>query len=166
MALSGSPLLSLTFIPVLASFPLRRKAHANPLLMRILTPAYSRLLAACLKRPRPVYAAAAAGAMLAIAAYLSIGKAFMPSMDEGSAIMQTAKLASVGLQRSIEADTLIQRRLMERVPDIKQVIARTGADELGLDPMGLNETDVFLVLKPKNEWRVPTRSGSCNSFAR
>jgi cobalt-zinc-cadmium resistance protein CzcA len=157
MALSGSLLLSLTFIPVLASILLNRKSHANPLLMRILSPAYGRLLAACLKRPWPVYAAAGTGAVLAIMAYLAIGKAFMPSMDEGSAIMQTAKLPSVGLPRSIETDTLIQRTLRERVPEIKQIIARTGADELGLDPMGLNETDVFLVLKPKEEWRVPDK---------
>ena len=157
MALSASLLLSLTFIPVLASILLKRKSNANPLLMRILNPAYSGLLAACLKRPWPVYAAAGMGAALAVVAYLSIGKAFMPSMDEGSAIMQTAKLASVGLPRSIETDTLIQRTLLERVPEIKQIIARTGADELGLDPMGLNETDVFLVLKPKEEWRVPDK---------
>ena len=157
MALSGSLLLSLTFIPVLASLMLRQKSHANPLLMRILNPLYGRLLAACLKRPWPVYAAAASGAALAIVAYLAVGKAFMPSMDEGSAIMQTTKLASIGLPRSIETDTLIQRTLRERVPEIKQIIARTGADELGLDPMGLNETDVFLVLKPKEEWRVPDK---------
>ena len=157
MALSGSLLLSLTFIPVLGSLLLRRKAHANPLLMRILEPAYSKLLSASLRRPWPVYAAACGGAALAVVAYLAVGKTFMPSMDEGSAIMQTTKLASIGLPRSIETDTLIQRALRERVPEIKQIIARTGADELGLDPMGLNETDVFLVLKPKEEWRVPDK---------
>ena len=157
MALSGSLLLSLTFIPVLASLLLRRKGHANPLLMRILNPAYGRLLATCLRRPWPVYAMACGGAALAVVAYLDVGKAFMPSMDEGSAIMQTAKLPSIGLPTSIKTDTLIQRTLRERVPEIKQIIARTGADELGLDPMGLNETDVFLVLKPKEEWRVPDK---------
>ena len=157
MALSGSLLLSLTFIPVLASLMLRQKSHSNPLLMRILNPLYSRLLATCLKRPWPVYVAAASGTALAIVAYLAVGKAFMPSMDEGSAIMQTTKLASIGLPRSIETDTLVQRTLRERVPEIKQIISRTGADELGLDPMGLNETDVFLVLKPKEEWRVPDK---------
>jgi cobalt-zinc-cadmium resistance protein CzcA len=155
MALSASLLLSLTFIPVLSSLALRRKTHHSvPFLMRVLNPLYARLLAACLKRPLPVYVAAGAGAALAIVAYLVVGKAFMPSMDEGSAIMQTTKLPSIGLNRSIETDALIQRALRERVPEIKQIIARTGADELGLDPMGLNETDVFLVLKPKEEWRV------------
>ena len=153
LALSGSLLLSLTLIPVLASLVLR-KGHGNPLLMRVLLPFYSGLLRTCLRRPWPVYATAVSGAALAIVAYLAVGKAFMPSMDEGSAIMQTTKLASIGLRRSIETDSLIQRTLLEKVPEIKEIIARTGADELGLDPMGLNETDVFLVLKPKEEWRV------------
>ena len=153
LALSGSLLLSLTLIPVLASLVLG-KGHGNPLLMRVLLPFYSGLLQSCLRRPWPVYATAASGAALAIVAYLAVGKAFMPSMDEGSAIMQTTKLASIGLRRSIETDLLIQRKLLEKVPEIKEIIARTGADELGLDPMGLNETDVFLVLKPKEEWRV------------
>jgi cobalt-zinc-cadmium resistance protein CzcA len=71
--------------------------------------------------------------------------------------MQTTKLASVSLPRSIETDLLIQRRLLERVPEIKEIISRTGSDELGLDSMGLNETDAFLVLKPKEEWRVPDK---------
>ena len=67
------------------------------------------------------------------------------------------KLPSISLPRSLETDTLIQRKLRQEVPEIREIIARTGADELGLDPMGLNETDVFLVLKPKEEWRVPDK---------
>ncbi len=153
IALSGSLLLSLTLIPVLASF-LLRGGHANPWLIRVLTRAYSKLLRFCLHRPEPVFAVALAGAVLAVIAYLAVGKAFMPSMDEGSVIMQTTKLPSISLSRSIETDTLIQRKLRQDVPEIKEIVARTGADELGLDPMGLNETDVFLVLKPKEEWRV------------
>ena len=157
IALSGSLLLSLTLIPVLASLVLRSESHANPWLMRMLTKGYSKLLRFCLCHPWPVYAIAFAGAGLAVTAYLAVGKAFMPSLDEGSIIMQTTKLASISLPRSLETDTLIQRTLRERVPEIKEIIARAGADELGLDPMGLNETDVFLVLKPKEEWRVPDK---------
>jgi cobalt-zinc-cadmium resistance protein CzcA len=71
--------------------------------------------------------------------------------------MQTTKLPSISLPRSLETDTLNQLKLRQAVPEIKEIIARTGADELGLDPMGLNETDVFLVLKPKEEWRVPDK---------
>ena len=68
--------------------------------------------------------------------------------------MQITKLPSINLKASIEGDLLIQRLLKEKVPEVERIVARVGSDELGLDPMGLNETDAFLVLKPKTEWRV------------
>ena len=154
IALSGSLLLSLTLIPVLASFLLKPGSHSNPWLIRVLTLGYKKLLGFCLRRPQPVYATAVAGVVLAVIAYMAVGKAFMPSMDEGSVIMQTSKLPSISLPRSLETDTLNQQKLRQAIPEIKEIIARSGADELGLDPMGLNETDVFLVLKPKEQWRV------------
>lgn len=50
-------------------------------------------------------------------------------------------------------DIRVQRALLEQVPEIRSIVARTGSDDLGLDPMGLNETDTFLVLRPRSEWR-------------
>ena len=153
-ALSGSLILSLTLIPVLSSFMLKQGAHSEPLLMRLLTSAYKPLLTTCLKRPLPVYLLALGGLASMVVAYGAIGKSFMPTMDEGSVIMQITKLPSINLDASIAGDLLIQKRLKEKVPEIERIVARVGSDELGLDPMGLNETDAFLVLKPKAEWRV------------
>ena len=84
-------------------------------------------------------------------------EAFMPTMDEGSVIMQTTKLPSINLETSVATDTRIQRTLLEKVPEVEHIIARVGSDELGLDPMSPNDTDAFLVLKPKDEWRVPDK---------
>lgn len=156
-ALSGSLVLSLTLIPVLSSFTLQQAAHNEPLLMRLLTSAYKPLLMTCLKRPLPVYLLAIGGLASMVVSYSAIGKSFMPTMDEGSVIMQITKLPSINLEASIAGDLLIQRRLKEKVPEIERIVARVGSDELGLDPMGLNETDAFLVLKPKSEWRVPDK---------
>ena len=156
-ALSGSLILSLTLIPVLSSLALKEGAHQEPWLMRQLTAAYKPLLAACLKRPLPVYLLAAGGLAGMVGAYGAIGKSFMPTMDEGSVIMQVTKLPSINLDASVAGDLLIQRRLKEKVPEVERIVARVGSDELGLDPMGLNETDAFLVLKPKSEWRVPDK---------
>lgn len=157
-ALSGSLLLSLTLIPVLSSFLLRVGKHSEPLLMRVLSHGYRVLLKACLRFPLPVYLLAAAGLGLTVMAYGAVGKAFMPTMDEGSVIMQITKLPSINLNSSIDGDLLIQRTLKEKVPEIERIIARVGSDELGLDPMGPNETDTFLVLKPKDQWRVPDKT--------
>ena len=153
-ALAGSLLLSLTVVPVLSSYLLRGTSGKEPLAMRLLTPAYRGLLTACLAFPLPVYAIALAGLVATGVAYVSIGKSFMPTMDEGAVIVQTTKLPSINLERSAEVDQIVQRTLLEKVPEVQRVISRVGADELGLDPMGLNETDAFLVLKPKEQWRV------------
>ncbi len=156
-ALAGSLIISLTLIPVLSSFLLRSGHHGEPILMRVIGRAYRTLLKGALSFPLPVYALAAAGLVLTVAAYSAVGKSFMPTMDEGSVIMQITKLPSINLKSSAENDLLIQRALMERVPEIERIVARVGSDELGLDPMGLNETDTFLVLKPKDQWRVPDK---------
>jgi len=158
MALSGSLILSLTLIPVLSSFVLKSGAHSDPWLMRVLTRGYRALLKGSLRFPLPVYLFAAAGLGLLVVAYGAIGKTFMPTMDEGSVIMQITKHPSINLQASIDGDLLIQRVLKEKVPEVERIVARVGSDELGLDPMGLNETDTFLVLKPKDEWRVPDKA--------
>ncbi len=156
-ALSGSLALSLTLIPVLSSFVLRGSAHKDPILMRVLERGYRPLLRFCLAHPLPVYVVAIAGAGAMVLGYLAVGKAFMPTMDEGSVIMQTTKLPSINLKESAATDLRIQRVLREKVPEVAHVVARVGSDELGLDPMGPNETDAFLVLKPKDQWRVPDK---------
>ena len=153
-ALASSLVLSLTIIPVLASYLIKPGSEQEPFLMRMLTPAYSRALKFFIARPLVIYAVAAVSLVAAGFAYVNVGKTFMPTMDEGSVIMQTAKLPSINLARSVEGDLLVQQALMEDVQEIESVIARVGSDELGLDPMGLNESDVFVVLKPKKEWRV------------
>ena len=153
-ALSASLILSLTLIPVLSSFVLKQGGHGEPWLMRVLTRGYKAALGACLRFPAPVYGVALTGLVAMVVAYTAVGKSFMPTMDEGSVIMQVTKLPSINLDASIAGDLLIQKRLMAKVPEIERIVARVGSDELGLDPMGLNETDAFLVLKPKHEWRV------------
>lgn len=157
-ALAGSLAMSLTIVPVLSSFLLKKVKHSEPFLMRVLTPAYTRLLDFSLKRPLPLFLVTVAGLVLAGLAYSQVGKIFMPTMDEGSVIMQTAKLPSVNLERSVTADLAVQKALLADVPEIESIVARVGSDELGLDPMGLNESDMFVVLKPKAEWRKPDKS--------
>ena len=81
----------------------------------------------------------------------------MPTMDEGDVIIQWEKLPSVTLEKSIEMDNRIQQILMKNIPEISSMVARVGSDEIGLDPMGLNETDGFLVLKEQEDWTVDTK---------
>ena len=156
-ALLTSLLLSLTVIPVLASWLLQGGQHATPRLVRWLEHHYARVLSWALGHARWVVGASLGLLLLALGLYTLVGKSFMPSMDEGDAIVQIEKLPSINLETSVAMDQAFQRRVLATVPEVSSIVARVGADELGLDPMGLNETDNFLVLKPKAEWRFDSK---------
>ncbi|MCA3130749.1 MAG: efflux RND transporter permease subunit [Betaproteobacteria bacterium] len=163
-ALSASLVLALTVIPVLASALVGAGAHREPWLVRKAQAAYAPLLESALGHPRLVAAVAAAMLAAATGAYLATGKTFMPVMDEGDIIMQLEKLPSISLDSSLDLDLRLQRAVLEKVPEVSGVVARTGADELGLDPMGLNQTDTFLVLKPREQWRSPDKQAIVESL--
>ncbi|MBP6029648.1 MAG: efflux RND transporter permease subunit [Piscinibacter sp.] len=156
-ALASSLLLSLTVIPVLASYLLKKVSHEDPWLPRLLGRLYEPTLAFALKRQNLVFVIA--GAMLAGAAgvYLLVGKTFMPTMDEGDIIVGIEKLPSVSLEQTAALDLRIHQALMSQIPEITGVVARAGSDEIGLDPMGLNQTDTFLVLKPRADWQFESK---------
>ncbi len=153
-ALSSSLLLSLTVIPVLASFLLQRKAHGDPWLIRQVTRLYVPVLRWALRHELIVIALAGVIFAGAVMTYLQIGKTFLPTMDEGTTVVQLEKLPSISLRESTALDLAVQKAMMQ-VPEVTGAVARTGSDELGLDPMGLNQTDTYLETKPPAEWRQP-----------
>lgn len=155
LALASALVLSLTLVPVLAYYLLKvKQGHHEPWLMRQLAPRYAALLGAAFNRQKRVFTLAGVSLLLAGAAYGMTGKTFLPVMDEGSIILQLTKLPSIALDHSVEGDMKVQRAILAKVPEVEAVIARVGSDELGLDPMSPNETDSFLKLKPRKEWRV------------
>ncbi|MBN8742212.1 MAG: cytochrome-c peroxidase [Lysobacterales bacterium 69-70] len=156
-ALGVSLLLSLTLVPVLSSLLLQEHAHAEPWVMRHAQRLYRPLLERALERPRQAAAVAVAALLVGVVAYLGTGKAFLPTMDEGDILLQLQKPASIGLQRSLEIDLAVQQAVAAAVPEVQHSIARVGSDELGLDPMGLNETDMFMQLAPRAHWRRPDK---------
>ncbi|TAL87710.1 MAG: efflux RND transporter permease subunit [Rhodanobacter sp.] len=157
-ALAASLLLSLTVIPALCAMLLRERPHHVPWLMRVLDRAYRPLLDWSLANGRWMGVAAGLTLLLGVLAYLGTGKTFMPTMDEGDVLMQLTKQPSISLQASRDQDLAVERAIKASLPEVEHVVARLGADELGLDPMSLNETDMFLQLKPKSSWREPSRA--------
>ncbi len=156
-ALSASLLLSLTVIPVIASFLLKSTGHGDPWLVRTLARLYTPLLDWSLAHTRTVVTVALVALALTAVVYTQIGKTFMPTMDEGDIIIGVEKLPSITLEQSAALDLKIQQEIMKRVPEVTGIVARVGSDEIGLDPMGLNQTDTFLVLKPREQWRMKSK---------
>lgn len=156
-ALAGSLFLSLTVIPVLSSFLLKEVSHEEPWLVRKALAVYEPTLTWCLAHARVIVIAAFVMLALTGVAYTQIGKTFMPTMDEGDIIIGVEKLPSINLDQTIITDMNVQRAILSQVPEVKGIYSRVGSDDLGLDPMGLNQTDNFLVLKPMDEWRMKTK---------
>ena len=156
-ALSGSLVLSLTVIPVIASYLLKEVSHEEPWLPRQLQKLYQPILLWCLNNSKKVFTGAALLLVITSVVFTQIGSTFMPTMDEGDIILQLEKLPSITLANSVALDGQVQKNLLKNVPEIATIVSRVGSDELGLDPMGLNETDTFLVLKPKNQWRMKSK---------
>ena len=156
-ALISSLVLSLTVIPVLSSFLLKQVSHEDPWLPRKLLKAYEPALAWALRRQSVVFIVAGAMLVGAAVVYTFVGKTFMPEMDEGDIIVGIEKLPSVSLEQTAALDLMIHQALMKNIPEITGVVARAGSDEIGLDPMGLNQTDTFLVLKPRDEWTLANK---------
>ena len=151
-ALLGSLVLSLTVIPVLASFLMRSGGqHREDRVIAAIKRVYLPVMRWALRRRRWAVAAALAALVVAIVLFPFIGREFLPVMDEGTTVIIVEKSSSVSLERSLAMDQPIHQAFMELAP-VTGVVSRTGADELRLDPMGLYQTDNFLQTKPRSEW--------------
>jgi cobalt-zinc-cadmium resistance protein CzcA len=152
-ALASALLLSLTVVPALSATILRPGHADEPWLVRKIAAIYEPMLERALARPLIVAAVAVGGLVVAGVAYSRIGQTFMPVMNEGTPVITVRKHPTISVAVAAETDRLIQREIMEKTPEVKGMMARAGADELGIDPVGLNETDNFLTLAPEKEWR-------------
>ena len=165
-ALSASLLAALTIVPAAASVLVKRGALREPWLVTQAQRIYGPILEQVLRRPGIVAAVTAALLAGAAGAYVATGKTFMPTMDEGDLILQLEKLPSISLDASNAIDLRLQQAILKAVPEVAGIVARTGADEIGLDPMGLNQTDVFLILKPPETWRSPDKQAIVEALRR
>ena len=156
-ALLGALALSLTAVPVLASFLIRKGGEHEPWLSRQLLRAYEPLLDKALAKPRWLVGGSAGLLAISVLVFPLVGKTFMPAMDEGDIIVQLESIPSINLENSTRIVKQVEKELMDHVPEIARIVSRSGSDEIGMDPMGLNETDVFLQLKPVAEWQAGSK---------
>ena len=153
-ALAGSMALSLTLIPALATWVLpHRPRHREPWIVRLAKRAYAPVLAAALRWREPTLAAAlgvvVAGALIAA----QLGAEFVPRLGEGTIVANTIRMAGVTVDESVRVSTRMERTLLDSFPDeIERVWSRTGTAEIATDPMGIELSDVFITLRPREAW--------------
>jgi cobalt-zinc-cadmium resistance protein CzcA len=153
-----------TIIPVLASFFVSKAPQQLPGYLQALQNGFESALRKAIAVPKTLFIAMAITLALTVLAFTQLGKTFMPTLDEGDLIVQLEKSPTLSLTASLALDKQIEEALLAEIPEIKQIVARTGSDELGLDPMSLNETDVFMQLAPTDEWRFDTKAELANAI--
>jgi len=157
-AMFSALILSLTLVPMISSLVINEDAGKEPKLVTWLQKHYISSLKSVLEKPKPYVISASALLVISMILFSFVGRTFMPTLDEGDIIVQLEKSPSISLESSHQLDSQIEVALLKAIPEIKQIVARAGSDEIGLDPMGLNETDVFMELAPRSEWRFETKS--------
>lgn len=153
-ALIGSLVVTLTVIPALCALLVKRKPegeHGNPLIRAILR-GYMPILSLAMKG-RWVSIGIAVMVMVAACAVLPrIGTEFLPPLDEGALAINIVRLPTASVEGSAVQCTEIERRLLAKFPEVTSVISKTGRAEISEDPMGPEQSDVLIMLKPKDQW--------------
>jgi len=151
IALMVSLAVALLVVPVLAETFLKQIPEKEFRFVRHLQDAYGRLLGRAVRRPK-VTLGISGGVLLASLALLPfVGTEFMPPLDEGSIAVNVVRLPNASLDGSVKVATFMEQRL-RRFPEVETVVSKTGRAEISEDPMGPEQTDVFIMLKPRKQW--------------
>lgn len=158
-ALAGSMILSLTLMPVLASYVLpKRLEEREPLLIRLAKRLYHPVLHFTMRQKTAVIGFALCVLLLAFGFVApNLGSEFVPRLSEGAVAINVVRLAGTELEESLRYNTQMERAVLESFPDeVVHAWSRIGAAEVATDPMGLELTDLFITLKPRDQWTKAT----------
>jgi cobalt-zinc-cadmium resistance protein CzcA len=153
-ALAVSLVLALTWVPALCTFVFKKGVveHETWLLRRIRA-WYAPRLERSLALPKRTLALAVGVFALSLGVVPFLGAEFVPTLEEGAIAMHAIRLPSVSLEESVKATTRLERALLERFPDeIETIVSKTGRPEVATDPMGVELSDVIIMLHPASEW--------------
>ena len=155
-ALIGAMLLCFTYVPVISSLILRptrvSDKNISVRLMRFLKLVYEPVIDWALASKKLVLGIATLLLVFSIYLFTTMGGEFVPTLDEGDFVIQPILKTGTSLSKTVETTTRIEKILLEEFPEVDQVVTRIGAAEVPTDPMSMEETDVIITLKPKNEW--------------
>ncbi len=153
LALGGAFILSLTLVPVLGSYFIRARAgRKEPWLFRLAERAYEPLLHAATQHRPWTLAASVLVLGLTMSLSFRLGSDFVPQLDEGDLLIEARRLPGVALSEALAIDQRIERTLAA-VPEVDHIIGKLGAPEITTDPMGIDQTDVYIAFKDRASWR-------------
>jgi cobalt-zinc-cadmium resistance protein CzcA len=157
MTLTGASILSLTFVPAAVALLVTGSvSEQENFFMRIARRIYAPLLAASIRNRLGVAVIAALLVAVCGIAASRMGGEFIPSLDELDASAEVIRIPSVSLTQSVAMEAMLERRLL-KLPEVKEVFARTGTAEVATDPMPQSTSDNYIMLKPRKEWPDPEK---------
>ena len=159
LALLAAFILSFTFVPAMAALIVRepKAEHADPRLTRAAKARYAPLLRAAIARPRAVLVGAAVALLAGAVAFATLGREFVPRLDEGDVLVQALRVPSTSLEQSQAMQFRVEKTL-KAMPEVARVFTRTGTAEVASDPMPPSISDTFVMLKDRKDWPDPRLS--------
>ncbi len=151
-ALIASLVIALTLMPVLSWYGFKNQvSEKHTWIMRKLERAYAVALKRILRAP--LIAAGVAAALFALSAIAVpfLGAEFIPTLDEGSIVVMMYRVPGISVTESLHGNEIIETVLRE-FPEVERVVCRTGRPEVATDPMAIDQSDVYVTLKPPSEW--------------
>lgn len=152
----GALLLSLTYVPMMASVFLNRhiapKTTFADRFFGWLQGVYHRLLQMAMRHTAATVASAFGLLAAALLLFTRLGAEFIPTLDEGDFAMQMTLPAGSSLTESIRISEEAERVLKDKFPEVRHVVAKIGTAEVPTDPMSVEDADVMIVMKPFGEW--------------
>jgi cobalt-zinc-cadmium resistance protein CzcA len=153
--LLGSLLLSFTVIPALiATFLTKPIKEREPVLVRWAQRLYRPVLDWSLRHRAAVTSIAGMMLLVGCWGFTRLGGEFIPRLSEGTITINVVRMAGISIEQAVANGESIEKALLAKFPDeIEQIWSRTGTAELATDPMGIELTDIYCSLKPRNQWK-------------
>ena len=156
-ALLGSLVFALTVAPAAASIAFRRGAREHrDTWFQAIRVRYVATLQLLLRHRITTVAVAVVLVAVSLASVAMIGSEFMPRLDEGSILVQTIKLPGISLTESVQMGNRVEQ-VIQSFPEVRGVVSKVGRPDLATEAMGIYEADVYVLLKPREEWRAENK---------
>ncbi len=152
LALAAAFILSLTFVPAMVAILMRGKvAEKEVRIIQWLKVRYEPLLARSIGRPWPFIGAGLAVFLVSGVVFATLGQEFIPTLDEKNIALGALKIPSTSLEQSKTMQQQVEKAIVS-LPEVEMMFAKTGTAEVATDPMPVNQSDGFVILKPSKEW--------------
>ncbi|MDF1613133.1 efflux RND transporter permease subunit [Stygiobacter electus] len=154
-ALLGALFLTLTYVPVVSTFFFKKGkvSEKESPIIKILKPLYQKTLHYALRKKSLVVGFAIIIFGFSVFLFTRLGGEFIPTLDEGDILIELRRLPSISLTESIHTSQMLEAEL-KSIPEVLNVVSKTGRPEIATDPMSIYQSDVYIKMKPREEWKT------------